>query len=454
MLKQYGFSLALLYLLAFLSLGIGGFMYLEEYSFSDAFYMVIITITTVGYGEVHPLSEEGRLFTVFLILLSFASLGIVGKFIAEMVVEGIFSGTKQLKKMQKKIDILNGHYILCGFGQVGRAVAEDLLQEQLDFVIVSSEVNHLDTEPFQNCLYHIGDATQEHVLLDAGIKRAKGLITMINSDPTNLYIVLTSRELNPLLHIVSRAEDQHSIKRIKQAGADQVISTYASVGQRITDVVLMHSGKGKKFVDRRKPQTPQWINVNMGSSMVGRSLEQISKQMEKEIIGLRSGSIDQIQPASSLILQAGDQFLILEEPGSEQARPKPGSEATRKVVLVDDNLAILKLYSRLFYKTGFSPLTASEGEEGLKLIEQEQPEIAVIDYQLPKLSGIEICKKMKLNPSLSQTKIVLFTADQTQETRNSALAAGADAVISKSPDAFALIQKVLELQETAGSKPS
>ena len=444
MLKKYGSYFALLYLVVFLAIGTGGFMYIEGYGLSDAFYMVVITITTVGYGEVHPLSAAGRMFTVFLILLSFASLGIVGKIIAEMVVEGIFSGTKQLKKMHKQIDALSGHYILCGFGQVGRAVAEDLVQEQLDFVIVNSEPKHLDHEAFQDCLYHLGDATQEHVLLEAGIKRAKGLITMINSDPTNLYIVLTSRELNPLLHIVSRAEDQHSIKRIKQAGADQVISTYASVGQRITDVVLMHSGKGKKFVNRRKPQIPEWIEVKEGSAMIGQTIGALSQQMEKEVLGLRSGTIDHIQPVSSTMLQAGDSFLVLDEPNSEKIIDYSAKQTIRKVVLIDDNLVILKLYTRLFRTAGFAPLTATDGDAGLKLIEQERPEVAVIDCQLPKISGIELCRLVRSNPELVKTRLIIFTADTNEKTKQTALAAGADSVIVKSPDAFQIIQKALE----------
>lgn len=445
---SYRFSpiLALLFALALLALGVGGYIWLEDYTFADALYMVVITVATIGYGEPQTLSNTGRMFTIGYILVSFVSMGVIGRGLMESALEGFFSGTRKNQKMRKKIDELQGHYILCGFGQVGRAVAEDLLREKVEFVVVNQDEQGFDQEPFNACLHLTGDATQEHVLLDAGIKRAKGLITMINSDPTNLYIVLTSRELNPVLHIVSRAEDQHSIKRIKQGGADQVISTYLSVGQRIVDVVLMHSGKaGTKTFERRKPQAPQWIEVHEGSAMIGQDLGSLTQQMGKEILGLRQNGRDWIQPPGHLCLNEGDAFLVMEEPGTPgQPKPETGA-APKKVVLVDDNLVILRLYTRLFQKAGYFPLTAQDGEEGLALIKKELPEIAVIDYQLPKLSGIEVCRQLRRDPVFRQTKLVLFTGDDKPETRASALAAGADEVIPKTPDAFAIIKKVIEL---------
>jgi len=441
MIKSNGPILAFAYLIGFFVFSIGGYMVLEGYNFGESFYMVMITITTVGYGEVRPLSEMGRYFTVFLILLSFASLGVVGKIFAEIAVEGIFSGKKQIKKMNKKIDALKDHYILCGFGQVGRAVAEDLVEENLAFVIVNSEPVESDPNIENPYLYHVGDATQEHILEEAGIKRAKGLITMINSDPTNLYIVLTSRELNPSLHIVSRAEDQHSIKRIRQAGADQVISTYASVGQRITDVVLMHSGKGRQFKNRRVAPTPQWNTIVEGSEMVGQTIKALSLGMGKEILGLRQGSHDIIQPNPETILAATDQFLVLDE--SVVPQKSQINQRSRKVVLVDDNLVTLRLYIRLFERAGFAVFTASDGLAGLKLIKAEKPGLAVIDYQLPKMNGVEICAALSKQPELKDTKFVLFTSNESAEVHRMAVEAGAIAVIQKSPNAFAIIQEIL-----------
>ncbi|MDT8447991.1 MAG: NAD-binding protein [bacterium] len=443
--------LSITYLVLFFTGAVFGYIWIEGYSLLEALYMVVITVTTVGYGEVRHLSDAGRLFTTLLIVMSFISFGIVGKIVAETLVENIWSGASKDRKMHHKIARLKDHYIICGFGKVGRAVAEDLMQAGLDLVVITQSTEHFEHPPFDRCLYLIGDAAQEQVLMEAGVKHARGVITLINSDPTNLYVVLTSRELNPMLHIVSRADELSSIKRIKQGGADHVISTYISAGKRIAEVVLLQSGEAKEMSDRRQVFKPAWVEVQVGSGMIGKSLGQIGEEMGREVLGLRRGTQDHIQPSGEVKLEVGDQFLAMVETdrGGLAASPIQPSENRRKVVMVDDNEVILRLYTRLFQKAGFLPMTALDGRAGLELIIQEQPEIAVIDFQLPKLSGLEVCRLLRQQPGLKDLKILLFTSDESAKIHGEAKLAGADEVIHKTPDAFSIIKRVLDIQSPA-----
>ena len=174
--------------------------------------MSVITLTTVGFGEVKPLPVAGRGFTTFYILLGFGSLAIAGRAIAESLIENVFSGQSEIKKMKKKISLLKSHFIICGFGRVGAASAEYFIKDGADFVVIENDPEQCHVIREKDYIFLEGDATSEAILLEAGIKSAKGLIALLNSDPKNLFIVLSARELNPTLQIISRVEDASSEK--------------------------------------------------------------------------------------------------------------------------------------------------------------------------------------------------------------------------------------------------
>lgn len=419
--------------------GILGFMGLEDFTFIEALYMSVITLTSVGFGEVRPLSDTGRLFTTGYIVVGFSSLAFTSHILVRSIMETVWTGGKEREKMNKKIVQLKSHFILCGYGRVGAAAAEHFKANQIDFVIIENSAENCQHIAEQGHLHIHGDATHEETLRAAGIKSATGLIALLNKDPDNLFIVLSARELNPTLHIISRAEDLTSEHKILRAGADNVISPFASAGIRIAEALLVATGRQAD----KDPLVSQWIEIQKGSSMAGTTIEEVARQMGTRIFGLRRSGQDTIFPGPELSLRQGDQLLVLQDFSAPQ---KTGPAISpHKVVIIDDNPVILRLYSRLLQKAGFIPLSAVNGQEGLALILAEKPAVAVIDYILPILSGIEICKEIRRHPDCAAVKLLLFTADERPEIQQQALAAGADLVIHKGPESSEIIEAIQQI---------
>lgn len=422
-------------LAALIPLGALGYMSIEGYTLIDAMYMALITLTSIGYGEIKPLSETGRLFNMGYIITGFISLAIAGRILVGSIIETVWSGGKEIKKMNRKISQLSSHFILCGFGRVGAAAAEHFKANGVDFVVVDNSEENYRALSAQGLLCVHGDATQEEVLLAAGIKTATGLISLLNKDPDNLFIVLSARELNPTLHIISRAEESSSEHKILRAGADNVISPFASAGIRIAEALLVATGRQAA----REPLVSQWIEVQEGSSMVGITVDEVSRQMGARVFGLRRQDQDRIFPPPESTIRQGDRLLVLQDYGEPQT---VAPITPHKVVIVEDNPVILKLYTRLLQKAGFIPIPATNGQEGLNLILLEKPAVAIIDYVLPLLSGIEICRKIRSHPEYAEIRLLLFTADERPEIQRQALQAGADLVIRKGAEASELIDAV------------
>lgn len=407
--------------------------------------MSVITLTTVGFGEVKPLSAAGRGFTIFYILLGFGSLALAGHAIAESLLEKVFSGRSGIKKMRKKISELKSHYIICGYGRVGAAAAEHFQKTGIDFVAIEANPEHCRIINEKGCFYIEGDSTRESLLLEAGIKSAKGLLALLSSDPDNLFIVLSARELNPTLHIIARAGEPSSGKKIMRAGADSVVSPFSTAGRQIAADIL--AATGKKENSAAQPMTtevlPKWISVQEDSDITGETIGVVSDKTERQVIGLRKNNQDSIFPDPSIKLEPGDKLLVLDE---KQKKPDHSIRRAgrKKIVIVDDNPGILRLYTRLFQKAGFHPITATNGREGVDTIIREKPAAAVIDFMLPVLSGIEVCRHIRTTHGCQGIKLIIFTADNQTKTRKDAIDAGADTVIIKSSEASEVIEAVVK----------
>lgn len=433
---------------AIMCIGTLGYMGIEHYSFFDALYMSIITITTVGYSEINPLSTQGRIFTIFLILVGFSSLAYTGSVVAESLLENVWKNNKGKAKMHKRIEELRGHYIICGLGRVGKAAAHHLLDNGYHFVIIEKDKEVCKAHLAEGFLFLNGDATQEEILLEAGIKKAKGLLALLNTDPLNLFTVLTARELNPTLKITARSVETSADSKIIKAGADTVISPYTTAGRHFAENILGTTGNISSDQIKQHAQTTcNWIPIKDGSSMAGSTIAEVSSQMKREIIGLRRVNEDILMPDETITLNAGDAILILDLKQDNENWDEL-QVVPKKIVIIDDNPVIIRLYSRLFQRAGFHPFTAMDGHEGLDLIVEKKPEIAVIDYKMPGLSGIEICKEVKRALPAEDIKLILFTADERDEIKQQALAAGACQVITKSPEASEIIDIVRKLTET------
>ena len=193
-------KLSLLVLLLLVSLGTAGYMFIEGWRFLDAFYMTVITLGTVGFQEVHSLTDSGRVFTIALIIFGVSSLGYTVSKLAQIMFEGQFQRFLGRQKVEKKIGALQNHYIICGYGRIGSLICREFAAEPLPFVVVENSqavVDKLEEEGYP-CLH--GNATEDETLLKAGIMRAKGLVSVVTSDTENVYITLTARGLNPDLY--------------------------------------------------------------------------------------------------------------------------------------------------------------------------------------------------------------------------------------------------------------
>lgn len=204
-------------------IGVIGYMYLSNDTFINALYMTIITITTVGFGEVHPLSQEERLFTIFLILMSVTTLGYVASVLTEYIASGRLYEKLKFKRVQKKIHQLEGHAVVCGYGRNGKQAVTKLKKFNKPLVVIENDDQNFSDIEDKGILYIKGDATRDDILEKAGIKKAASLITTLPSDADNLYVVLSARQLNKDLTIVSRASNDSSDSKLRIAGANNVI---------------------------------------------------------------------------------------------------------------------------------------------------------------------------------------------------------------------------------------
>jgi voltage-gated potassium channel len=211
-------------LLALAAVGTTGFHFIEGWPWFDGLYMALTTFTTIGYQETHPLSHAGRAFNLVLIIcgvsLVFLAIGTLTQALLEFELRDLFGR----RRMERDIERLSGHYIICGAGRVGRSVARELGRKPVPFVIVDANEAKLGKYAAEGWLTIAGDSTQESVLRQAQIERAVGLVAATTTDATNIYIVLTARGLNPKLKIIARASEEDAEKHLKTAGADIVIS--------------------------------------------------------------------------------------------------------------------------------------------------------------------------------------------------------------------------------------
>lgn len=224
--------------LVVVGLGTIGYIVIEEAKVLDAFYMTLITLTTVGFGEIIELDDAGRMWTAGLIVAGVTLVGTMVAFLAQLIQEGGLGQRGRQRRMQKAIDDLKDHYIVCGYGRVGQAVCYTLVEERADFVVVDRGEWGDDEVLLEGFIFEFGDATQESVLRAAGLERARGLVCALPDDPDNVFIALAARSINPDITIVSRLADPSAADRLHQAGVDHIISPYETSGRQMARAAL------------------------------------------------------------------------------------------------------------------------------------------------------------------------------------------------------------------------
>lgn len=236
--RQSHFAISAVLTVILIFFGTGGYMVIEGWPFDDAMYMTIITLATVGYGEVHQVSDTGRIFTIFLIVMGVGYFMYVVGLIMQYLVEDRIRVILGRRKLDKQIAKLKGHYIICGYGRIGRVLAHYLTERYLNVVIIEKNADRQEKMDEDGVLYLIGEATDENLLIKAGIRQAKGLITAVATDADNVFLTLIAKQLNPDLFIVARAIQNTAKRTLQAAGAAKVISPYDLGARRMAHAIL------------------------------------------------------------------------------------------------------------------------------------------------------------------------------------------------------------------------
>jgi len=315
-LKKVKYSLTTLVIL--ISGGTLGYAAIEDWDLFEALYMTIITLATVGYSEVHTLSHNGQIFTIFLIVFGVGTIAYTIGSMIQFMVEGQFYQLLGRKKVQKQISRLHGHYIICGYGRIGRLISRQFASKPLSFIVVENDPIRCQRLVEDGHLFIEGDATQDEVLERAGIHQAKGLVTVVTSDAANVFIILTARGINPNLFIMARASDEGAEIKLKRAGANKVVSPYTIGASRMAQAILRPSvvdfidiATGEKNIELQMEEIP----VAAESHLVGKALSQsgIRKELKLIIIGIKHHKQMIFNPEANTIIEAGHILIALGE---------------------------------------------------------------------------------------------------------------------------------------------
>ncbi len=311
-----------------------GYHVIEGWPWFDCFYMVLTTITTIGYSEPHGMTHAGRVFNVFVIIAGvgtlFMAIGVLTQALLEFELRTFFGR----RRMEREIGRLSGHYIICGIGRVGRSVARELARKPVPFVVI--EANEAKVERYSGeWLTIVGDATQGEVLRQARIESARGLVAATTTDATNIYIVLTARGLNPKLKIIARASEEDAEKHLRTAGADTVVSPYLFAGHRIAqsflrphvldfiDSATVHLGMDLEIAE---------IEVRSDSRLVAQTLAASNIRHDPGVIvlAIKRGTEMHMNPSRDDRMQAGDYLIVMGEPAAVRKLEETAAVSARR----------------------------------------------------------------------------------------------------------------------------
>lgn len=303
-------------LAALLVAGSLGFVWLEGWSFFDALYMTVTTLSTVGYGEIHPLSRMGRAYNMVLILTGMGVLFYLVGSLARVLIEGEIKDALGKRQLLTRIKKLKDHYIICGFGRIGESIAHELKARGMPLVVIENNPDNLPRLESGGHFFVVGDATREEALLEAGIERAKGLVAVVHSDASNVYIVLTARSLNQNLYIVARAEDRAAEQKLLRAGANKVESPYHMGGQRMAHIILHPTVV--TFLELAMKEGVEWsmeeVRVGQNSILQGVLLQDsgIRQKLDLILVAIKRADGEMLfNPSHDTPILAGDTLIAL-----------------------------------------------------------------------------------------------------------------------------------------------
>ena len=311
-----GFLLA-----AVIVLGTIGYAAIERWSWFDALYMTITTITTVGGGEPEPLSLAGKWWTIVIVVVGFAVLTFTLLTLIGYVVEGRLGAAVSERRMRGRVDRMQDHFILCGYGRVGSEIARNFVEERIDFVVIDINPASLARAAEQGLAVITGDAAEVETLRAAGIERARGLITCIDTDENNVYVTLSARILNPQIFIVARANRADTEPKLRLAGASRIISPYTIGGRRMASLAMRPTAV--EFVDtvlsaNNGELMLEDFTIGPDSRWVGRAVAALAPDDEAIVLAMKRGGKMFFRP-SETALAAGDEIVVAGPPAGIRA---------------------------------------------------------------------------------------------------------------------------------------
>jgi len=307
--------------------GITGYTVIDGWNLLDSFYMVIITISTVGYQEIHPQGVAGRIFTSTLIVVGVATMLYGFGVFAETLAENAFGNYRRERQLERSLNQLRDHFIICGYGRIGTQIVAEFEEHKVPYAVIDQTEEAVGRLRAEGRLHIEGDASSEELLGQAGIERARGLICAVDSDERAVYIVLSARALNPGLYILARAGRPESIRRLELAGATRTISPYRMAGHLMAELAVrpalvdvldtLHHGESEIAVEE--------MLVSVGMAAVGKTIEEsgLLDASAAKLLALRrrDGTL-YVNPSPELRLQVGDLLIAL---GSEDQLLKSAS---------------------------------------------------------------------------------------------------------------------------------
>ncbi len=294
-----------------------GYMWIEGYPLLDALYMTVITLSTVGFGEVRPLSPLGRAFTILIILVGVGTGAYLFGTIVEYLVAGELMETWRQRRIMRALEALQEHYIVCGYGRVGEQVVTELLSLGLPCVVIDQDRTAVERCERRGLPFVEGDATEDEVLRQAGIERARGLVAVLDTDADNVFVVLSARSLNQELMIVARATTEDAERKLLKAGADRVVSPYAMAGYRIVSLLVRPHVVGFLDTAMRSQNLELWLEeivVSPQSPLIGQTLAEADIRVHTgaNVLAIIRGPDHHVVDWSpELRLEANDVLIVL-----------------------------------------------------------------------------------------------------------------------------------------------
>ena len=311
------FLYILLAIAATLLIGTVGFTVIDHYPPFDAFYMTLTTMTTVGYGEIHPLSHGGRVFNSFLIFFGVTTIFIAIGAMTQTIVEREFGEAIGRRRHKRMIENLKDHYIICGYGRVGRGAAAELQHAGVPFVVVDINPERVERAMLAGMLSVAADSTRDETLLEVGIERARGLVAALSTDADNLFVLLSAKGLNPKIYVAARAAEESAEAKMRRAGADAVFAPYSITGHRLAQSLLRpHVVQFLDFTtkDIGMDVAIEQVRVSEQSEMASRSLRetQIGRNVGVIVMAIRKGDGRMMfNPTADTTVDGGDYLIVM-----------------------------------------------------------------------------------------------------------------------------------------------